>query len=120
MNRDETEATETVAPCSMSELVTEYDLTTLVRTTEPSISIYDGEREHRFSVRVNDAPTDTVGAGDAFTSRCLQGVLRGEAIDTRTEAARERASEPVEHVGSLLPRFWKNASAGRSTVDFQR
>lgn len=120
MNQDETEATEALAPCPVSQLVTEYDLTTLVVTSRSSITVHDGEDEHSFSVEVNEEPTDTVGAGDAFTSRYLEGTLRGEVIGERTKAARERASKAVERVGSLPSRFWKETTSDRPVVGSQK
>lgn len=78
-----------------------YELDSLVVTASEFVAVYLPGEDLRFPVDRIDAPTDTIGAGDALAARYLEGVLNGEGVAKRTRHAIERARRTVQHVGSL-------------------
>ena len=94
-----------IAPYPIAELPATYDVETLVVTAEDAVTVYQRSGSQQFPVDPSDTPTDTVGAGDAFASRYVEGLLREDPLQERVLEAIERASATVGHVGSLPARF---------------
>jgi fructokinase len=70
---------------------------------EAGAAIFTGQGEHfTIAPQASEPVVDTVGAGDAFASVMMLGLIEGWRLDITLQRAQAFASESVRHRGALL------------------